>query len=165
MAYATIDDIFGRYRPIRTMVGASSFEVTSVEVASLFVNDAESFVDAFLGVRWVTPIVPVSGLITQITSDLAIFNMLAEKHIAVPDVMQARYDRALELLKMLRDGQMTLGSSVSLAAGGDEEAFSTNQEWHSVFSPVLDELDQAVDQGQVDAEIDDRVGDGSDRPC
>ena len=57
MAYATIDDIFGRYRPIRTMVGVSSFEITSLEVASLFVNDAEAFVDAFLGVRWVTPIV------------------------------------------------------------------------------------------------------------
>ena len=159
MAYATIDDIFSRYKPIRTMVGASSFEVASLDVSSIFIFDAESLVDAYVGIKYEVPISPVSGLVTQITSDLALFAMLAEKHINVPDSMQARYDRSISLLEMIRDSKMTLGSSVSVNAGGDEEAFSPTQDFHSVFSPVLDELDQAVDIDWVDSARDERAND------
>lgn len=159
MAYATSDDIFSRYKPIRTMVGASSFEVASIDVTSIFIHDAESLVDAYVGIKYATPITPVSGLVTQITSDLTIFAMLAEKHINVPDQMQARYDRSISLLEMIRDGKMTLGSSVSVNAGGDEEAWSSNQDFHSIFSPVLDELEQAVDDDMVEAERNDRASD------
>ena len=160
MPYATSDDIFSRYKPIRTLVGVSSFEVASLDVSSIFIRDAESLVDAYVGIRYTTPVTPVSGLVTQITSDLAIFAMMAEKHVNVPDQMQARYDRSITLLEMIRDGKMTLGNSVTLSSGGDEEAWSSNQDFHSIFSPVLGELDQAVDKDQVEAEQDDRANDG-----
>lgn len=160
MAYSTIDDIFSRFKPIRTMVGVSSFEVASLDVSSIFIFDAESLVDAYVGVKYAVPVSPVSGLITKITSDLAIFAMLADKHTNVPDIMTARYERSIELLEMIRDGKMTLGSSVSVAAGGDDEAFSTTEDFHPVFSPVLDELDQAVDIDRVNEENDIRSADG-----
>jgi phage gp36-like protein len=159
MAYATIDDVFSRYKPIRTMVGVSSFEVASLDVSSIFIFDAEAMVDAYVGVKYATPISPVGGLITKITSDLAIFAMLADKHTNVPDIMTERYDRSIELLKMIRDGEMTLGSSVSVATGGDDEAFSTTEDYHPVFSPVLDELDQKVDIDRVNDEKDIRAND------
>lgn len=159
MAYATIDDIFSRYKPIRTMIGVSSFEVASLDVASIFIFDAESMADAYLGVKYVVPVNPVSGLITKITSDLAIFAMLADKHTNVPDIMEARYERSIDQLEMLRDGKLTLGSSVTVAAGGDDEAFSTTEDFHPVFSPVLGELDQSVDIDRVNEEIDIRSDD------
>ena len=161
MAYAISDDIFSRYKPIKTMVGASSFEVTSLDVTSIFVFDAEGLVDAYLGVKYSVPVSPVPALITKITSDLAIFAMLSDKHTNVPDIMTARYDRSIELLEMLRDGKLTLGSSVSIATGGDDEAFSTTSDFHPVFSPVLDELDQAVDIDRVREENDIRSADGA----
>ena len=49
MAYATIDDVFSRYAPINTMVGTGANDVTSVEVSSIFIADAESFMNAYLG--------------------------------------------------------------------------------------------------------------------
>ncbi len=159
MAYATSDDIFSRYKPIRTTIGASSFEVASLDVSSIFIYDAESLVDAYVGVKYAVPITPVSGLITKITSDLAIFSILADKHINVPDIMEARYERSIELLEMIRDGKMTLGSSVSVATAGDDEAFSTTENYHPVFSPVLNELDQAADIDRINDEIDDRAAD------
>ncbi len=159
MAYATIDDVFSRYKPIRTMVGVSSFEVASLDVSSIFIFDAESLVDAYVGVKYAVPVNPVSGLITKITSDLAIFSMLADKHTNVPDVMEERYNRSIKLLEMIRDGSMTLGSSVGVAVGGDDEAFSTTENFHPVFSAVLDELDQAVDIDRVREENDIRADD------
>jgi phage gp36-like protein len=159
MSYATINDVFSRYKPIRTMVGAGSFEVISADVSSIFINDAESFVDAFLGVRYTTPITPVPALVTQITSDLAIFNMLTEKQVQIPDAMQARYDRSMDMLKMLRDGDMVLPSSVSVLTGGDQEVWSSNEDFHSIFHPVLDEVEQAADIDWINEAIDERTDD------
>lgn len=159
MAYAGISDLFGRYKPLRTMVGVGSFAVSSVDVSSMFIADAESFADAYLGIRYDIPISPVPSLVTQITADLAIFNMLAEKHPTVPDHMQARYDRTIKLLEMLRDGEMTLPSSVSVKDAGDQEVWSSNQDFHAIFHPALSELDQAADQDWVEEARDDRVGD------
>lgn len=159
MAYADSDDVTGRYRPILSMIGAGSYEVASLDVASIFVADAESFVDAYLGSRYVTPIAPVPSLITQITSDLAIFNMLTEKQVQVPDFMQARYDRQINLLEMLRDGQMVLPSSAAVVTAGDNEVWANNEEFHSIFSPVLDELDQKADIDWINEANDQRAND------
>ncbi len=145
MAYATISDIFSRFKPIRTMIGAGSFEVTSVDVTSIFIGDADSFVDAYLAKRYETPITPVPSIITQISADLSIFNMMTEKQVQVPDSFQARYDRSIKTLEMLRDGDMVLPSDVSVVSTGDNEAWSAQQDYHSTFSPVLDELEQRVD--------------------
>lgn len=161
MAYAGIDDVFARYKPIRTLVGVGSFEVSSDDVSSIFVSDAESFVDAYLGRRYVTPIDPVPHMITQVTTDLAIFNMMVEKQIQVPDSFQSRYDRSIKTLEMLRDGEMILSSSVSLTSTGDQEVWSANEDFHSIFSPVLDELEQRVDTDWVNDAIDRRSDDNS----
>lgn len=159
MAYATIDDIFGRFKPIRTMIGAGSFEVSSDDVGSIFIADSDSFVDAYLAKRYVVPITPVPSMITQIASDLAIFNMMTEKQVQVPDSFQARYDRSLKTLEMLRDGEMVLPAAVEIAMAGDNEAWSANIDFHSTFSPVLDELEQRVDEDWVRDAIDKRLDD------
>lgn len=159
MAYATIDDVFARYKPIRTLVGVGSFQVSSDDVSSIFVLDAESFVDAYLSRKYETPITPVPAMITQVSTDLAIFNMMVEKQIQVPDAMQARYDRSVKTLEMLRDGEMTLPTSVTMVSTGDNEAWSAQQDYHSTFSPVLDELQQRVDEDWVEFDVDERIDD------
>ena len=158
MSYASIDDIFKRYKPIATLVGSEGGQVASLDVMSIFVSDAESFVDAHLSRRYVVPLNPVPSMVTQIASDLAIFNMLVEKLPEVPDFFQPRYDRSMETLRMLRDGKMDL-TSQTIVTTGDQEAWSSTQTYHPVFSPVLDPLDQAVDKDQVDSDKDDRSGD------
>jgi phage gp36-like protein len=140
------------------MLGASSHDVTSVSVSSQFIADAESFVDAYIGARYVVPLSYVPPLITQITSDLAIFNLAVEKLPRQPDFMKDRYDRSVAMLEQLRDGKMVL-TSVSIVTSGDQEAWSPTEGYHPVFSPVLDELDQRVDKDSVEADIDEREDD------
>ena len=160
MAYATITDVFARYKPIGSMVGAGSLDVSSDDVASIFISDAESFMNAFLAARYETPVV-AEPIVTMIASDFAIANMLFEKLGQLPDFMQGRYDRGLKYLEDLRDGKMLLNTaSQTLLSSGDNEAWSSTGSYHTIFSPVLNELDQAVDRDHVNADRDARDGDG-----
>lgn len=161
MPYAAFSDVVSRYKPITTMVGTHANDITSTEVTSQFIADAESFVDAYLGSRYAVPLsAPIPSLITQVTADLAIFNLAAEKLPRVPDFMQPRYDRAIRTLEMLRDGKMTLtGTGVTLITSGNQEAWSPTTGTHPVFSPVLDELDQRADVDYINSELDDREDD------
>lgn len=160
MAYATITDVFARYKPIGSMVGAGSLDVSSDDVSSIFISDAEGFMNAFLAARYEVP-VTTEPLITQIAADIAISNMMFEKLGAIPDFMQSRYERANTYLEKLSNGEMLLvASGTNQVTSGDSEAWSSTGSYHPVFSPVLDPLDQAADRDYINDERDDRSGDG-----
>ena len=158
MSYATINGVFARYGPIHTLVGSAEVQATSADVSSVYIADAESYVDAYVSRRYVVPLSPVPNMITQITVDLTIFNMMVEKLPEVPSFFQPRYDRSIKTLEMLRDGKMDL-SSQTIVTTGDQEAWSSTQEFHPFFNPSLDPIDQAIDKDQTDAAKADRVGD------
>lgn len=153
MPYATFNDVLTRYKPVGTMIGAHSMSVTTQDVSSQFIWAAEGVIDGYLGARYVVPLTFVSPLITRIACDLATFDMMAEKLPAVPDFMQGRYTRAIELLELLRDGEMVI-TSTTLSSSGDQEAWSSNSNFHPVFSGVLDIENQGPDGDQVTAEKD-----------
>lgn len=157
--YATIDDVFSRYPPISTMVGTGANDVTSAEVSSIYIADAQSFMDTHLAKRYNVP-VAAEPFITQIATDLAISNMLFEKLGELPNFIQPRYDRCMSYLEKLAAGDLILTSnSTTLVSTGDSFAWSSTGSYHSIFSPVLGELDQAVDQDYIDAEKNARAGD------
>jgi phage gp36-like protein len=154
MGYATFEDVLVRYKPLGTMIGAHSMEVTTVDVSSIFIWGAQGVIDGYLGARYEVPLAePVSPLITRIACDLATFDMMAEKLPAVPDFMRDRYSRSIELLELLRDGKMVI-TSATLTTSGDQDAWSSNSNFHPVFSPVLDIETQGPDADQVRAEAD-----------
>lgn len=160
MSYATINDVFARYKPIGTIVGSSTNQVTSVEVSSSFIFSAEALIDAYAARRYSVPL-PANALITQIAADLAIFNILVEHLPQMPDFMQKRYDRCMDFLKDISSGNLVVASATVLTTGTtDQEAWSSvGSSYHTIFSPVLDAEDQRVDSGRHDAEADDRAGD------
>lgn len=156
MAYATIDTVFARYRPISTMVGSSDLDVPSVDVSTVFIAGAENFMNAFLAARYVVP-VTTEPLVTELSADITIFNMMAERNGRVPEFMQTRYDRSLEILKALRDGEMRLiSASTQLVSSGDSFAWSSTGSYHSIFGVTLHEADQKVDSLQVCDELGER---------
>ena len=160
MAYATLNDILNRFNPIKTMIGSADEDVTSVSVTSLYIGDAEGVVNSYLGARYTVPLV-TEPIITHITADLAIFKICEDRLPRIPDYAEARYRGAITLLEQLRDGKMVLSSSQSLpSGGGDDEAWSSTQSYHPVFSPVLDDIEQRVDAEAVTADKDERITDG-----
>jgi phage gp36-like protein len=156
MAYGSIDGVFGRYRPIGTVVGSADKQVRSLEVTSIFLNDASALIDAYLARRYSVP-VPENAMITQIACDLALFNIMVEKLPKVPDFMQGRYDRCMKLLEQLAEGEIILPGSFTLVASGDSFAWSTTQGYHPTFSPVIHEANQTPDQDRVETEFNERA--------
>jgi phage gp36-like protein len=154
MPYATLSDVFVRYRPIETMVGTGQYEVTSEEVSSVFIAQSEAYVDAWLARRYVVPVSIQSPLITQVTADLAIFHMMAEKLTSVPEFIDKRKDRADKILEMLAEGKMQISSATTVSTGGDNEAWSANTAYTPIFSPVLPDNLQRVDQDRVGYDAD-----------
>jgi len=153
MPYATLDDLLVRYRPIRTMIGSRDLNVTSTEVVSVYISQAEAYVDAYLGNRFVTPFETQQPLITQSTADLAIFFMLAEKAPGIPEFMDARRQRADELLKQIAKGELALRGATMVGTAANNFAWSPTMGRTPVFSPVLGELDQVVDEQRVIDEL------------
>jgi len=158
MAYADPADVVNRFKPLKSMLGVETLDVSSSELSSIYINDACSLIDGYLGSKYVTPIVPTPQLLTQISCDLSIFNILVEKAPGMPDWMQARYDRAIKLLELIRDGSIVLSATI-VGSLGDNFAWSTTQDYHSIFSPVIDELSQSPDQDRVDVELNERADD------
>jgi hypothetical protein len=152
------------FKDLRTIIGAGSSQVTSVEISSVFIPRQESFIDGYLGVKYSVPLAsPPPYLITQLASDLTVFQILAEKSGNIPEWMDKRYDRCIKILENLRDGKMVLSSSVTtVGSQGDNFAWSPGMGHHGVFSPVLDGLDQQPDLDRIREDYDERAGERGD---
>ncbi len=159
MAYSTIKDVFARYKPIGSMVGVCSLDVTSDQVSSVYISDAEGIINAHLASRYQTP-VTTEPLVTMLSADLAISAMLLEKLGSQPPFMESRYNRAMDLLGKLATGELLLvGSGTTQITSGDSEAWSTTGSYHPVFSPVLEDVEQSADIDYIRAENDIRADD------
>lgn len=159
MAYATYADVIGRYNPLTTMIGTTAPDVTTTDIASMYISDAEGVINAFLGAKYVIPLAMPEPLITRIAADLAIHKVLEDRAARIPEFAVNRNKEAMDLLAMLRDGKMTLTQSQVPTTGGDQEAFSTTGSFHPVFSPVLSDIDQKADIDQIRNDRDERIGD------
>lgn len=162
-AYATFDDVIKRYNPLTTMIGSGETEVSTVDISSIYVADAEGLVNAYLGAKYSTPLNMPEPLITRLAADIAIYKVLEDRASRVPEIAANRYTDACSILGMLRDGKMVLtNSQTDITSGGDWEAFGTTAEYHPVFSPVLRDVDQRADRDQITADRDERSDDFGD---
>lgn len=160
MAYSSIDDVFTRYPRIASMVGSGTNDVTSSEVTSSYIAEADAYIDAYLGARWTVPFSPAPIMVRWLSADIAICNLIFEHQKKAPQIINDRWERVEKKLEALRDGKMVLvGSGAVAVSSGDQEVWSTTQNHHPTFSPVLDPLEQRVDRDHV---VEDRAARQSD---
>jgi phage gp36-like protein len=162
-AYAGYNDVIRRYQPLLTMIGSAAPDVSTTDIASIYIADAEGLINAYLGAKYVLPLAMPEPLITRIAADIAIYKVIEDRAPRVPEMAANRYTDAQSLLSMLRDGKMVLSNSQTFVAdGGDNEAFSSTGSYHPVFSPVLRAEDQAAPSDYIDAERGERTNDHGD---
>jgi phage gp36-like protein len=127
--YATPDDLFRRYPPIESVVGSGDMLVNTVDVGSVYIADAQGYVDAFLRGRYMAPLVK-EPIITQVTTDIAIYRLVEDHAPRVPDMAEKRMIAANSLLYALANGTLQLdpASQTLVTSGGDQEAWSSNLE-------------------------------------
>lgn len=129
MPYASFQDVFLRYPPIESVVGSGDMLVNTTDVASVYIADAEGYVNAYLRARYVTPLAR-EPVVTQVTVDIAVYRLIEDHAPRVPDMAEKRMIAANSMLYMLREGVMLLdpASQVLVTTGGDQEVWSTNLE-------------------------------------
>lgn len=122
--YATVDDVLRRYSPMRSMIGVGSTDITTIDIASVYIADGQSIINGYLSRRYVLPLTP-EPILTDLCADIAIYRAIRDKQARIPEFMATRYTDAMSLLTMLRDGGMDLtGSNPVNSGGGDEFAWS-----------------------------------------
>jgi len=161
VSYATIDDVFGRFPAIATNVGTGQFEVTSDDVSSVFIAQAEGIVNAYLAQRYLVPLgtASLSPLITMITADIAICDMLVDKLPQVPEFAQNRCSKAMELLEKIQSGKLDLHLATETTTPTDLEIWSNTMNFHPIFNPVLKPTQETVDTDRVEDALGDRDDD------
>ncbi len=146
MAYATISDVFKRYPMVANVVGSGSNLIASADVASIYISDSESIVNAFLTNRYVVPL-NVEPMVTWITSDIAIYRMFEDKLPRFPEAVEKRYTNAMSLLWGLQNGDLALTtSSQALNTQGDNEAWSTA---NSNAGPIFVEAERITNSRSI----------------
>lgn len=104
------------------------------------IEKADALIDGKLGGVYKTPFNPAPRLIQDISTDLAIF-FLAESLYSsnmpnLDEYQQTRYDRAMELLNKILEGDITLGkdyprnTEAGFATTNDQQIFNyEDPEW------------------------------------
>ena len=72
------------------------------------IDDADSEIDSYCGVRHVVPFVTVPNRVRKLSVDIAIYNLYARRKGA-PEDRKARYENAIRFLKDVAKGIATLG--------------------------------------------------------
>ncbi len=73
------------------------------------IAEGDSLIDGYCGARYVVPFSPVPVTVRSISVALAIHNLFARRVEEVPAVHENRYKDALQRLKDISSGAMTLG--------------------------------------------------------
>jgi phage gp36-like protein len=104
------------------------------------IEKADALIDGKLGGVYSTPFEPVPRLIQDISTDLAIFFMAESLYSSnmpnMDEYQQTRYDRAMELLNGILEGDISLGrdhkrnSDAGFATTNDQQIFTyEDPEW------------------------------------
>lgn len=75
-------------------------------------SDADSLIDSYLAGRYAVPLAVVPALIVGLAADLTRHELYDD---APPKEVEARYQRAIELLEQIRDGELDLPGVETLA--------------------------------------------------
>jgi phage gp36-like protein len=99
-------------------------EVNATKVTNAIVW-ADGRIDGYLGQRMTVPLTTIPETVKALSVDLAIYDLYTQKE-ALPERREDRYKAAIEFLKDIAAGKVTIGTS-----GVDDE---TSAQWPLTYS-------------------------------
>ena len=109
--YCTLTDITALI-PEQTVInltddsGIGVIEQASVDAA---ISDAAAEIDSYCAARYQVPFNPVPAVIVKVAVDIAVYNLYSRCAEKIPESRQERYKNAIDLLKSISKGVVTLG--------------------------------------------------------
>lgn len=114
--YCTVDDLT-RILPVTDLLQLASDSSTGtladtavLAVISEAIDQADREIDAYVGRVRQVPVEPVPALIANLSARMAIYNLFARRPgLEGYEAVRDRYARALDILRAVADGTMTIG--------------------------------------------------------
>lgn len=82
------------------------------------IADADAEIDSYLAGRYIVPVSPVPDVVKKLSVDISIWNLYSRRSVA-DETRKERYKAAIEMLKLVAKGQVTLGANEP--ASGDQQ--------------------------------------------
>lgn len=142
------------YTSVERMIGKlpmlnSITNITSADML-LFAEDAEAEVNGYLAKLYTVPVPGGAPLLTSISTDVALYKLLSQRVVvneaANKSSLPDRYKEALELLKSLANGEVTLVNS----AGSVIDISAESAAWSSTMGYVPTTNEGPVESLAVD---------------
>ncbi len=110
MSYATLAELQKHLtsKKLLDLTDDEDLGVLDTDVVDNALGAADVEIDAYIGERYSLPLDQTHAIVTKMAADIAIFNLYSRRQ-GPPDHWQARYDNAIKMLGMIRDGKIGLG--------------------------------------------------------
>ena len=121
MPYCTQENILDRIDEaalIQLTDEAGEGEIDDDKVTAA-IADADATIDAYCQGRYTLPLSPVPPKITQISVDIAVYNLYSHSDLEMPEVRKERNKEAVRLLERVAAGTISLGASTPAQANTD----------------------------------------------
>ena len=79
------------------------------------ISDADAEIDSYCQAHYSVPLDPVPDRITQLSADIAIYNLYSRRVDVVPEVREKRYNAAIRFLEKVAEGKLPLGADTPAA--------------------------------------------------
>ncbi len=135
MPYATLQDLNTRFgaQEIINLADKDGDGIPDAGVVDAAIADADETIDSYIGNRVQLPLATTPPLINRLCCNIARYELYAD---AAPDIVTARYNAAIALLKSISSGAATLGldaadeppaaDSPQVAANAPARVFTTD---------------------------------------
>ena len=122
MAYSTKSDILDQLDEVSLIqltddVGTGAVDDEKVEKA---ISAADAKINAYCQNRYSIPLTPVTGVIVDMSVDIAIYRLYSRRADTIPEIRKDNYKDAIRFLERVSDGKVELGSNAVEPAGEGE---------------------------------------------
>ena len=124
MAYSTQENILARIDEVVLIqltdeAGEGEIDGDKVFVA---IADADATIDAYCQGRYTLPMSPVPPKITQVSVDIAVYNLYSHSDLEMPEIRKERNKEAIRFLEKVAVGTIFLGAASPAQTNTDNAA-------------------------------------------
>lgn len=118
MAYCTQANILERIEAaaLIQLTDEDGAGVVDTDKVAAAIADADATIDAYCQGRYTIPLSPVPAKITQISVDIAVYNLYSRSDMGMPDIRSERNKEAIRFLEKVAEGKITLGADTPAPA-------------------------------------------------
>lgn len=134
MPYSTKANILARI-DAQTLIALTDEEgVGSIDDAKVAaaVADADATIDAYCQALYTVPLSPVSPKITQVSVDIALYNLYSQSDLEMPEIRKDRNREAIRFLEAAAAGKINLGTDTP--AHADTGSFTSADSSSRIFT-------------------------------